>query len=97
MLPPKVSSSTKTAFLTGASGFLGLKLAGLLREFGWRVGAISSCRVTIDSSRAQRDLGYRPSTFAAMVRNCVASMRSGGRIPAWQGWGPAHPMTGKQT
>ncbi|MGE5344322.1 MAG: NAD-dependent epimerase/dehydratase family protein, partial [Acidithiobacillales bacterium] len=30
----------KTAFLTGASGFLGTNLAALLRESGWRVVAI---------------------------------------------------------
>ena len=47
--------------------------------------AISRNRVTIDSSRARRDLGYRPSTLSEMVGDCITWMRSEGLLAA----GPA--------
>jgi nucleoside-diphosphate-sugar epimerase len=44
--------------------------------------AITCNRVTMDSSLAQRELGYRPATLAEMVGDCVAWMRSEGLLPA---------------
>ncbi len=43
--------------------------------------AVGCNRVTVDSSRARRELGYRPSTLAEMVGDCVAWMRSAGLLP----------------
>ncbi len=49
--------------------------------------ALSCNRVTADSSRARRELGYRPSTLAEMVGDCVAWMRREGLLPSRQGQG----------
>lgn len=47
--------------------------------------AVGCNRVTADSSRAQRDLGYSPSTLGEMVGDCVAWMRREGLLPSRQG------------
>lgn len=43
--------------------------------------ALACNRVTVDSARAQRELGYRPSTLREMVTDCVGWLRSEGLLP----------------
>jgi nucleoside-diphosphate-sugar epimerase len=44
-------------------------------------GVATTCnRVTLESSRAQRELGYAPSTLQEMVTDCVAWMRAEGML-----------------
>ncbi|MBI5066800.1 MAG: NAD-dependent epimerase/dehydratase family protein [Deltaproteobacteria bacterium] len=52
-------------------------------------GVAATCnRITMDSSRAQRELGYQPATLQQMVADCVAWLRSEGLLPGEAGHRP---------
>lgn len=81
--------TVKTAFLTGATGFLGVNLAALLREAGWRVVAIH--RPTSRLSDLQGlgvelvpgDLDDRDSLQRALPEGADAVFHVAGNTSVW--------------
>jgi nucleoside-diphosphate-sugar epimerase len=59
---------------------LGAALTGREPEVTPEGVAITCNRVTLDSTLAQKELGYRPSTLQEMVADCVAWMRADGLL-----------------
>jgi nucleoside-diphosphate-sugar epimerase len=76
VLPPWVLGLYARAVAAGAA------LRGREPEVTPEAAAISCDRTTLDSSRAQRELGYRPSTLREMIGDCLAWMRREGLLPA---------------
>ena len=68
--------------LRGYAGLLSLGAAvtGREPEVTPESVAISCNRVTLESARATRELGYRPSTLQEMVTDCVSWMRAEGLL-----------------
>ncbi len=59
---------------------LGAAVTGREPEVTPEGAAITCNRVTLDSARATRELGYRPSTLQEMVTDCVSWMRAEGLL-----------------
>ncbi len=84
-------STSRTAFVTGGTGFLGMNLVDALLAAGWRVVALHREASNVDRLRsrgvilAPGSLGDRASLDRAIPEGCDAVFHVAGNISLWSG------------